>query len=112
MRSGLSLILVLFCMSACASSGQSAARSAIHGFQRLISPVDGDRCMMLPSCSAYAEDAIVTHGLFWGWIMTCDRLMRCGRDELTQSDIVMIDGQSYCVDPRENNDFWWDRERP
>ncbi|GAB6097743.1 hypothetical protein JCM14469_39970 [Desulfatiferula olefinivorans] len=115
-RWGPVLILALVLTSACTSSGispmQSASRAAIHGFQRLISPVDGDRCMMLPSCSAYAEDAVVTHGFLIGWIMTCDRLMRCGRDELTESDIVMIGGQSYCVDPLENNDFWWTRTRP
>lgn len=111
-----SLVLVLFVSCASAPSGNGSLKtlslSLIHGFQNVISPVDGDRCLMLPSCSAYAEEAIVTHGLMLGWLMTCDRLMRCGRDELTQSEVLMSGGQSYCYDPLGNNDFWWNEGHP
>jgi len=39
--------------------------------------------------------------------MTCDRLMRCGRDELKLSPQVMVNGRWKCYDIVENNDFWW-----
>ena len=80
---------------------------AIRFFQRHISSIDGDRCPMYPSCSSYGLDAFEKHGLLMGWIMTCDRLLRCGRDELTLAPRVMIDSEIHCYDPVEQNDFWW-----
>jgi len=73
----------------------------------IISRADGDRCPMVPTCSAYSAQAIQKHGLLKGWIMTSDRLMRCGRDELRLSDTVLIDGRKRSHDPVSNNDFWW-----
>jgi putative component of membrane protein insertase Oxa1/YidC/SpoIIIJ protein YidD len=73
----------------------------------IISRADGDRCPMVPTCSAYSAQAIQKHGLLKGWIMTCDRLMRCGRDELRLSDMVLINGRKRSHDPVSNNDFWW-----
>jgi len=81
----------------------------IKFFQQYISGADGDRCAMHPSCSSYAAHAFRKHGAFWGWIMTCDRLMRCGRDEVLHSSPVWKDNVAYSYDPLENNDFWWDR---
>ncbi|MEW6672050.1 MAG: membrane protein insertion efficiency factor YidD [Thermodesulfobacteriota bacterium] len=73
----------------------------------IISRADGDRCPMFPTCSQYSAQAIQKHGFLKGWIMTSDRLMRCGRDELRLSDTVMIDGRKRSYDPVDNNDFWW-----
>ena len=73
----------------------------------IISRADGDRCPMVPTCSAYSAQAIQKHGLLKGWIMTSDRLMRCGRDELRLSDTVLINGRKRSHDPVSNNDFWW-----
>ncbi len=79
-----------------------------HNFyQKHISPVDGERCQMYPSCSAYSKDAIKKHGYFIGWIMTCDRLLRCGMDESRLSKPVYLNGNKYVYDPVKNNDFWW-----
>lgn len=78
----------------------------------MISPVDGDRCSMVPSCSDYALQAIEKHGFLMGWIMGCDRLMRCGHDELYRSETLVRGGEVYCVDPVSNNDFWWDGKTP
>ena len=61
---------------------------------------------MHPSCSGYARQAITKHGAALGWVMACDRLMRCGRDEVNLSPPVYEAGVSYCRDPVENNDFW------
>jgi putative component of membrane protein insertase Oxa1/YidC/SpoIIIJ protein YidD len=61
---------------------------------------------MTPSCSAYAREAIAKHGPITGWILTCDRLMRCGRDEITQAKSIRINHTTLCHDPVANNDFW------
>ena len=73
----------------------------------IITRADGDRCPMAPTCSTYSAQAIQKHGLLKGWIMTTDRLMRCGRDELRLSETVLINGRKHSHDPVENNDFWW-----
>ena len=86
-----------------------AAQSVIGLFKRHISPIDGDRCPMYPSCSQYGRQAFDKHGFFMGWIMTCDRLLRCGRDErATAPRIVTENGPRY-YDSVEDNDFWWAR---
>lgn len=79
----------------------------IDFFQDHISAVDGNRCPMTPSCSAYAREAVETHGVFVGWIMACDRLVRCGHDESNISASVQMDGTVYIHDPVSSNDFWW-----
>jgi hypothetical protein len=42
----------------------------------------------------------------WG-IMSCDRLMRCGHDELRLSSPIRVNGKIKCHDPVEHYDFWW-----
>lgn len=79
----------------------------IDFFQEHISPVDGDRCAMYPSCSVYASTAIKKHGSLIGWIMACDRLVRCGRDECEISSNIIRDNDKYTYDPVQANDFWW-----
>ena len=63
------------------SSGGGILTSTAHvGFriwQRGISPGDGPRCPMQPTCSAYSKQAFSEHGL-GGYILTFDRLMRDG----------------------------------
>jgi len=79
----------------------------IHFYQEYISPVDGDRCAMYPSCSQYMKQCVKKHGVLTGMIMGLDRLVRCGRDEVNISSPVWIDGKKLTYDPVENNDFWW-----
>ncbi len=79
-------------------------------YQRYISPVDGERCPMHPSCSAYAQEAVERHGLFIGWIMGCDRLVRCGRDETRISPAIQKDDARVTLDPVSANDFWWNKQ--
>jgi len=78
----------------------------IRFFQKYLSGADGHRCPMTPSCSTYALEAMQRHGSVKGWIMACDRLMRCGRDELNRSPSVMTRNGIRCQDPVRNNDFW------
>jgi uncharacterized protein len=89
------------------SGGRPSMTMPIHLYQKYLSRVDGDRCAMTPSCSHYAVQAIKRHGAFMGWIMTCDRLLRDGHDELKHSPMVMTRVGIRCLDPVENNDFWW-----
>lgn len=76
-------------------------------YSKVISPVDGDRCPMTPSCSQYAARAIEKHGSVMGWIMACDRLQRCGRDTAALSKTVMVGNVPLSHDPVSENDFWW-----
>ncbi|MDY6987844.1 MAG: membrane protein insertion efficiency factor YidD [Thermodesulfobacteriota bacterium] len=80
-------------------------------YREYVSPIDGSQCPMVPSCSQYSLDAFEKHGLFMGWIMTCDRLLRCGRDEIKRSSRIVVMGEEKCYDPVENNDFWWSTHR-
>ncbi|WDP93271.1 MAG: membrane protein insertion efficiency factor YidD [Desulfobacter sp.] len=93
---------------AAAGDDETARRNpAIAFFQDHISAADGNRCPMTPSCSAYAARAVQKHGLVIGWIMACDRLVRCGRDEARISPHIRIKGREYISDPVSANDFWW-----
>jgi putative membrane protein insertion efficiency factor len=85
----------------------------IHFYRKYISGADGDRCPMHPSCSTYSLEAFKKHGLIKGWVMTSDRLMRCGRDELKLGQPVMAREKTRVYDPVQNNDFWWNKsEKP
>lgn len=78
-------------------------------YQRVISPVDGHRCPMHPSCSAYFKQAIEKHGPVAGWVMGMDRIVRCGRDEAALSPVFWKNGIRYVDDPVAHNDFWWSK---
>jgi len=86
-------------------------RSLVEAYSAYISPIDGKDCPMYPSCSEYSVQCFKKHGFFIGWMMTCDRLFRCGRDELRLSPQVIVNGKIKRYDPLENNDFWWYHEQ-
>ncbi len=76
-------------------------------YKKHISPVDGNRCPMYPSCSSYASMAVERHGVVIGWIMACDRIIRCGRDEAKISKKIIKNHEASIYDPLDANDFWW-----
>ena len=78
----------------------------VRGFQKLISPVDGARCNMYPTCSAYSIDAFRKHGTIKGFILTADRLLH-EHDEHDFAPIIIKHGVYRYYDPVERNDFWW-----
>ena len=49
----------------------------IKSYQKLISPLLGQRCRFYPSCSNYALEAIEKHGAFKGTGLSALRLLRC-----------------------------------
>jgi len=85
-------------------------RFLVEAYSAYISPIDGRNCPMYPSCSKYSLQCFKKHGFFIGWMMTCDRLFRCGRDELRLSPQIIVNGKFKCCDPLKNNDFWWYHE--
>ena len=49
----------------------------IKSYQKLISPLLGQRCRFYPSCSNYALKAIENYGAFKGTGLSALRLLRC-----------------------------------
>lgn len=79
---------------------QRTPTGPIELYQHYISPVDGDRCLMFPSCSAYSKEAFRRYGFIRGMLMATDRLTRCSID-LTQYKIIRIGKKDYALDPVE-----------
>ena len=52
-------------------------KTLIRGYRLILSPLLGRRCRFEPSCSAYAMEALDTHGALSGLWITVKRLLRC-----------------------------------
>jgi len=101
------LTILVFLIFICVLPSARAENLFIKFYQDHISAINGNRCPMYPSCSSYASRAIEKHGLVLGWVMACDRLVRCGRDEVYQSRTIISKGRKLIYDPVKANDFWW-----
>lgn len=66
-------------------------------YRKYISPTDGARCPMYPSCSIYSKLVIEKYGFVKGFIMTVDRIARCGND-LYLYDSIIIDRKNLYED--------------
>ena len=49
----------------------------IKGYKFLISPLLGNSCRYLPTCSEYSIEALKTYGLFKGSYMRLKRIFSC-----------------------------------
>jgi putative membrane protein insertion efficiency factor len=49
----------------------------IRVYRAVLSPLLGPTCRFVPSCSAYAEEAIARYGAMRGTWMAIRRLLRC-----------------------------------
>lgn len=56
---------------------QKVLITLIRSYQYLISPFIGPTCRFYPSCSAYAEEALKSHGVARGLWLSTKRLARC-----------------------------------
>ncbi|HVF33813.1 MAG TPA: membrane protein insertion efficiency factor YidD [Candidatus Saccharimonadia bacterium] len=56
---------------------RTAAAAAIRFYRFALSPLLGSRCRFHPSCSAYAEEAMLRHGLVRGSLLAASRIARC-----------------------------------
>lgn len=112
---GCLLLAALLC--SCAYSGSSPGGQRAGFFSPILEiyrgplnhlyAIRGGQCPMYPTCSEYSRQAIAKHGPVIGWMMTTDRLLRCGRDETHLAPKIMVDGQLKTYDPVTDNDFWW-----
>jgi putative membrane protein insertion efficiency factor len=59
------------------SAPRQGARALIRLYQLSLSGLVGRQCRYLPTCSAYADEAIRDHGLWAGGWMAAARICRC-----------------------------------
>jgi putative membrane protein insertion efficiency factor len=63
--------------SALAGAPRRAGRGLVSLYRYTFSPLVGFHCRHLPTCSAYADQALERFGLWAGGWMTLARLLRC-----------------------------------
>lgn len=85
--------------------------SPLAALQHFVSRADGPRCPMVPSCSQYASQAFKQHNIFVGWMLTCDRLLRCGRDETRLAPSLRTPDGPRAQDPLSTNINWWKKSQ-
>lgn len=90
---------------------RKVAVGALRFYKKFISPVNGDRCRMQPTCSEYAIHAIRKHGFVVGVILAADRLMREGEEIHRGLPVLTPEGLRY-PDTLESNDFWMGDDHP
>ena len=49
----------------------------LKAYRNILSPMLGPKCRFTPTCSAYAIEAIETHGTWHGCILAVKRILRC-----------------------------------
>jgi putative membrane protein insertion efficiency factor len=59
------------------SPAQRTAVAALRAYKLLLSPLFTGSCRFVPSCSDYAREAIVRHGILKGTWLAARRLGRC-----------------------------------
>ncbi|HPV15573.1 MAG TPA: membrane protein insertion efficiency factor YidD [Candidatus Cloacimonadota bacterium] len=103
------LILVLFCSRLQAEEPSeikavkpnmmevSAFYQVLNFYQKTLSKINGSDCVMIPSCSRYAQDSFKKHG-FLGLFHTADRLVRCSRDTWQYHSVINKEGREKYVD--------------
>ena len=53
------------------------ALTLINLYKYLISPILGNNCRFLPTCSEYAKESIIKFGFFKGVMIGIKRIIRC-----------------------------------
>jgi putative membrane protein insertion efficiency factor len=76
-----------------------AAAGALRLFQRLVSPVDGPRCNLYPTCSEYGRQAVRSHGLLMGIVLTAGRMMRDNASAAGFYPEAIVHGRLVLYDP-------------
>jgi putative membrane protein insertion efficiency factor len=65
-------------MTSAVSRGLAVPMMAlVRAYRMALSPWLGARCRFDPTCSAYALEALETHGAFRGGALTIRRILRC-----------------------------------
>jgi len=72
-------------------------------YQKYISSIKGGVCPMYPSCSNYGLDAFKTKNPFSAFVLTSDRLLRCGHEH-SYYDIMIGQNEYKLLDFLNNTD--------
>gem|GEM_PF-122057 len=56
---------------------ERCVRGALGAYKLTLSPLIGRQCRYLPTCSEYAAEALISHGLWRGGLLAGRRLCRC-----------------------------------
>ncbi len=73
------------------TSARTLFVAPIRIYQRVASPILGDRCRYYPSCSEYAAQAIIRFGILRGLALAGWRLLRC--NPWSRGGVDLIDDQ-------------------
>lgn len=97
-------ILLLLAGAQLFSEGDDLSKPAktaivmIDWYKKNVSTLNFTHCSFHPTCSQYTKQSILKYGLLKGWIMGCDRLMRCSH-ELWVYPEVKVEGELRKFDP-------------
>jgi uncharacterized protein len=64
-------------MTSAVGSARAAFTVPIKLYQKVVSPLTGQRCKYYPSCSEYAVQSITKFGILRGLVLAGWRLLRC-----------------------------------
>ncbi|HUX11381.1 MAG TPA: membrane protein insertion efficiency factor YidD [Spirochaetia bacterium] len=78
----------------------------ILAYQKLISPGLPGSCIYSPTCSTYAREAIMRHGILKGLLLGITRLFRCAGGLYTGGDDPVPDRFSFRHIGRQYRLFW------
>ena len=56
---------------------ERTVRGALRAYKLTLSPLIGQQCRFAPTCSEYAAQALIEHGLWRGSWMAARRVCRC-----------------------------------
>jgi putative membrane protein insertion efficiency factor len=68
--------------------GVAAARGVIRAYQLTLSSLFGRHCRHLPTCSAYADEAVAAYGVWAGGWIALARICRCNPWGTSGLDLV------------------------
>jgi len=77
------------------------ALALLRGYKLLVSPYFAGSCRFLPSCSDFAREAVIQHGVVRGTWLTARRLARCHPLGTSGFDPVPLTGSSHLESARE-----------
>ncbi len=98
------LLLVFSFQVSCCENRPPSSKSArigvyaIDWYKQNIASLNILQCDFYPTCSQYTKQAMQKYGFLKGWMMGCDRLMRCNHDLWVYPE-VKVDGQLKKYDP-------------
>ncbi len=100
-------IFFLICISGCSAKyigveKKSYANIMIDIYKKDLSSINFVRkgsCPMYPSCSAFAEEAFTRFNFFKAFVISSERLVRCGRDSTKKLNLIKVNNQLKYFDP-------------